>query len=119
MPGCEVLYYREGDSVPVLDWLRAIPTKAQNKCLAYLAQLELQGHELRRPEADFLRDGVYELRVRHLRVNYRMLYFFSGQRAVLAHGFTKEGAVPGIEIDRAIERRRRFERSPDKHTYRE
>ena len=48
-----------------------------------------------------------------------MLYFFSEGRAVLSHGLTKEGKVPDTEIDRAVERKRRFEQSPDKHTYRE
>ena len=27
--------------------------------------LEELGHELRRPEADFLKDGIYELRAKH------------------------------------------------------
>jgi hypothetical protein len=31
--------------------------KAQQKCLARLKRLEDLGHELRRPEADYLRDG--------------------------------------------------------------
>ena len=39
-----------------------MPKKAQRKCLAYIAQLEMLGHELRRPVADFPRDGIYELR---------------------------------------------------------
>jgi hypothetical protein len=36
------------------------------------------GHELRRPEADYLRDGIYELRVGLGSVNHRMLYSFTG-----------------------------------------
>jgi Gp49-like protein DUF891 len=34
------------------------------------------GNGLRRPEADFLRDGVYELRVSLNHVQYRILYSF-------------------------------------------
>jgi hypothetical protein len=34
------------------------------------------GYDLRRPEADLLRDGAYELRVRLNRVQYRILYSF-------------------------------------------
>jgi len=76
------------------------------------------GHELRRPEADFLRDGIYELRIRVGRVHYRVLYFFDGQgRAVLVQGLVKEGKVPAEEIDRAIRRKRAFERKPDNHTH--
>ena len=76
------------------------------------------GHELRRPLADLLRDGIYELRIRKGRVNYRILYFFHGQGlAILGHAITKEDAVPGVEIDRCIRRKRAFESDPERHTY--
>lgn len=78
------------------------------------------GHKLRRPEADFLRDGIYELRVRRQRVNYRVLYFFHGKvAAILAHGLVKESEVPKAEIERAIERKKRFEENPKEHSYQE
>ena len=78
------------------------------------------GHALRRPHADFLRDGVYELRARHGRVNYRILYFFHGRdMVVLAHALTKEGKVPPVEIGRALERKQDFERDPAAHTHHE
>jgi phage-related protein len=58
------------------------------------------------PIADLLRDGIYELRVRAGRVNYRILYFFHGRNiAVVSHGITKEDRVPAKEIDLAIRRR--------------
>jgi phage-related protein len=78
------------------------------------------GYELRRPIADMLRDGIYELRTRHGTVQYRLLYFFHGQNvAVLTHGLTKEQRVPPELIDEALRRKRRFEQAPEKHTYRE
>jgi len=53
-------------------------------------------------------------------VNYRILYFFHGQNvAILAHGLTKEKEVPKGAIAEAIERKKRFEQNPEKHTYRE
>ena len=73
-------------------------------------------HALRRPHADMLRDGIYELRARVGRVNYRMLYFFHGRDvAILSHGFTKEREVPPAEIERALERKQRYERAPEEH----
>ena len=73
-----------------------------------------------RPEADFLRDGIYELRVSLQGVHYRILYFFLGTvAAVVSHGLIKERAVPPKEIDRAVERKKRFEVNPRKHTYEE
>jgi phage-related protein len=78
------------------------------------------GHELRRPLADFLRDGVYELRIRKGRVNYRILYFFHGRNlAILGHALTKEDKVPKIDIERAIRRKKEFEADPQAHTYSE
>lgn len=78
------------------------------------------GCELRRPEADILKDGIYELRIRVRRVNYRILYFFHGRGvALLTHGLTKEKAVPNADVERAIERKRRFTANPEAHTYKE
>jgi phage-related protein len=79
MPRTNVLLYRDDDgTVPILEWLDGLPPKAQDKCRVKIERLRELGHELRRPEADFLRDGIYELRVRLQRINYRMLYFFHG-----------------------------------------
>jgi len=118
VPQSEVIFYREDDSVPVRDWLKKQPGKVQIKCLAYIAQLEAKGHELRRPAADFLRDGIYELRPSYQGVNYRILYFFAGKNVVVvSHGLKKESDVPAVEIDRAMERKKRFEADPVAHTY--
>ena len=76
------------------------------------------GHELRRLAADFLREGIYELRAKQGHVQYRLLYFFHGRQvAILAHALTKTDEVPQVDIDRAIQRKRRFEANPKLHTY--
>ena len=90
------------------------------KCVARIEVLAELGHELRRPVADYLRDGIYELRVRVGQVNYRILYFFHGQNvAILAHGLTKEKEVPDADIDRALSRKAVFEKDPVRHSYQE
>jgi phage-related protein len=118
MPQTKVVFYKEEDgTVPALDWLNSLSQKLQDKFAGRIERLEAMGHELRRPVADFLRDGIYELRVRHGHVNYRLLYFFHGNiAAVLSHGLTKERRVPPKEIDKAIERKRKFEQNPKRHT---
>ena len=117
MPKTKVILYREEDgSCPFLDWIEQLPVKVQAKCLLRVERLRELGHELRRPEADLLRDGIYELRASLQGVHYRILYFFHGAiAAVVAHGIVKESAVPPKEIDRAIERKKRFEANPAKH----
>ena len=124
MPETEVVYYREDDrSVPVLDWLTQIAHRNRKVAVKFAARLDVLrefGHELRRPVADYLRDGIYELRVRTGRVNYRILYFFFGRGVVvLTSGLTKEKEVPATEIERALSRKGAFEKDPDHHTYRE
>jgi hypothetical protein len=118
MPQTAVVLFREDDgSIPLLDWLDELPDKAKDKCVARLRRLADLGHELRRPEADFLHNGIYELRVGLVGINYRMLYFFHGNRlAIVAHGLLKERRVPPVEIDRAINRMRRYMANPAKHT---
>ena len=119
MPYTEVVYFAEEDgSVPMLEWLRDLPRQAQSKVRTRMRLLAEFGYELRRPLADTLREGVYELRVRYRNIQYRALYFFYQQQAVLSHGVTKKGKrVPDKEIDLAARRRRRFARSPEAHTY--
>jgi phage-related protein len=116
-----VVLYREDDgSCPFVRWFDELPAKVQDKCYLRLERLGEMGHELRRPEADFLRDGIYELRVSHQGVHHRILYFFHGTiAAVVSHGLVKERVVPPKEIDRAVERKKRFEANPWRHTYEE
>lgn len=95
------------------------PRKALDKCVVRIERLRDEGYDLRRPEADYLRDGIYELRARHQNVNYRILYFFhtaTGAAAILAHGLTKEDKVAARDIDLAIARKAKFESDPEAHT---
>jgi len=121
MPKTRVLFFKDDDgSIPMLEWLDSLPTKVVDKCTVRIERLAALGHELRRPEADFLRDGIYELRVGLGHVNYRMLYFFHKNLAVvLSHGLRKEREVPANEINKAIERKQKFEANPERHTHEE
>ncbi len=123
MPKTSVLFYQEkqGD-VPVIDWLNEL--KSKNKagfanCVGRIRQLTSMGHELRRPSADYLRDGIYELRAKHRNVQYRIFYFFNGKDiAVLNHSIIKKSsAVPTKDIELAIKRKQKFEQNPEQHTY--
>lgn len=123
MPQTQVVFYQETDGeVPVLEWLTRLVKqnrKGYANCVARIGQLAASGYDLRRPAADYLTDGIYELRAKHIRVQYRILYFFSGQNvAILAHAITKEEeAVPAIDIERALLRKRLFVENPAAHTY--
>lgn len=119
MPNTQLHYYEEEGEVPVYKWfqeLRRKDKKALANCLAKVRLLSMEGHELRRPHADYLRDGIYELRAKRGRVQYRILYFFYGQNAaLLTHALTKEKKVPAADIDSAIKRKKQYEKEPEKH----
>ena len=120
MPGIDVVLFKENDgTVPLIDWLDQIPERARIKCMVRVERLAQMGNELRRPEADYLEDGIYELRVALQGINYRMLYFYHEKQGVLSHGLIKESRVPPNDIELAIKRKAMFEEDPDGHTYRE
>jgi len=121
VPRTKVVFYREADgTAPVLKWFDGLPARAQDKCRVRIQRLAEEGHALRRPEADLLRDGIYELWIGLQRVNYRILYFFHGRAAaVLAHGLTKKDTVPDTAIETALARKRKFEQGPALYTFEE
>ena len=102
------------------EWFDNLPLKAQTKCFAKLERLSNLGYELRRPEADYLRDKIYELRIGLQGINYRILYFFhENTAAVVSHGIIKDKLVPPKEIDKAVKRRKKFISNPQRYTYQE
>jgi len=123
MPQVKVVFYRDEKGAPVVEWLvrlRESDSLAYAKCAARIRQLAALGHELRRPTADYLKSGIYELRARKGRVNYRILYFFYGQKVtVLANAATKENKISREDLRRAIERKKLFETDPELHSFQE
>ena len=116
-----VFFREEDDTPPFLDWFDRLPEKAKVQCRARLQLLVEQGHMLRRPAADYLRDEIYELRAKAERIQYRILYFFHGRAiVVISHGLTKQqAAVPPIDIERARNRKAAFRANPARHSYKE
>jgi phage-related protein len=117
-----VLFQDVTKEVPVLEWLNQLVKsnkKGYANCIARIEQLAEYGFELRRPASDFLRDGIYELRAKHVRVQYRILYFFHGQNVViLTHAIIKEDdRVPDRDIDLALTYKNLFILDPETYTY--
>lgn len=103
---------------PLLEALNKLPEEIRAKAYVRMERLTELGNNLKRPECDFLRDGIYELRWRFIKVQYRILYFFAGEGlVVLSHLITKSKKVPNEEIERAIKHKRLVERNCEKHTF--
>jgi len=119
MPVTAVVFYCEDDGTyPLLEWREELPPRAKAECLVRIERLRELEHDLRRPEADYLRDDIYELRASLQGIPYRILYFFHGKvAAVLSHGVIKGQRVPAKAINEAVEWKRKFAQDPQRHTY--
>jgi putative component of toxin-antitoxin plasmid stabilization module len=118
MPKTELRAFRKDDgTIPLVEWLDDLPEKARQNCVVKIERLKNMGFQLRRPDCDYLRDGIYELRAKHGTVNYRILYAFTGKNIVLlSHGCTKEETIPKVEIERAIKNLAQYNKNPAKYS---
>ncbi len=122
MPITQIVFYQENGDVPVLAWIGRFvqrgDEKAAARCYAQLEILRQKGYDLRRPYADYLESGIYELRISYKTQNLRILYTFVGKNIVLlTNAFAKEKKVPKEEIALALERKAAFEAEPEKRAF--
>lgn len=118
MPKTKLRAFRKDDgTIPLIEWLDGLPNKAKLNNLVKIERLRDMGFELRRPDCDYLDDGIYELRAKHGTVNYRILYAFVGKNIILlSHGCTKKKSVPKTEIERAIKNLAQYNKNPEKYS---
>ncbi len=92
---------------PVKDFIQTLSLKEQTKVRAYLHELIERGHNLRRPMADYLGEGIYELRPRHNRIFY---FFFLRDHAVLLHAIRKKtDQIPLGDLELCQKRKKQVE----------
>jgi len=107
------IYYfidERGDN-PVRDFIDSLPVKDRAKILAYINELKRQGNNLRRPMADYLEDGIYELRPRGNRIFY---FFYLKYNAVLVHVIKKRTqGIPRNDLSLCLKRKRLIEAGYD------
>ena len=92
---------------PVEDAMQDLTEKEQMKVRAYIKILKEYGHTLRRPIADYLKEGIYELRPQAHRVFY---FFFLKDSAVLLHMIRKSSdKIPLSDINLCLKRKKETE----------
>ena len=90
---------------PVKEFISSLKVKEQAKVFAYINELLQQGHNLRRPIADYLGEGIYELRPKDNRIFY---FFFLKDSAVLVHAIKKRTAsIPKNDLVLCLERKKK------------
>ena len=95
-------YEKINGECQVRDYLRAQNKRVRGQAGWLLERLECEGNRLERPTADYLEDGIYELRLIVQREQHRILYFFHGKIIVATNAFLKKSEkTPQSEIARA------------------
>ena len=107
----QVVYYKTRNSrCPTADFVEGLEASHQVYIMNGLERLAQHGLRIGRPHVAFLRDDIYELRVRARRNAYRFFFFFfDGRKFVITHGYLKRSRkVPDSEIDKAVEYRQDY-----------
>ena len=92
---------------PVKDFIESFPVKERAKVFAYISELKKQGNNLRRPMADYLEDGIYELRPKDNRIFY---FFYLKDNAVLVHAIKKRiREIPRSDLSLCLKRKQLVE----------
>lgn len=109
----EIIFYENEKGLePAKRFIESLSNKDKAKVIHVIEKFSAMGNALRRPSSAYLRDDILELRITGQDNQLRILYFFfSGDKAVLSHGFVKKTMkVPDKEIDLAIEHKEDYER---------
>ena len=92
---------------PVREFIDELPLDEQAKVFAYINELKKQGHNLRRPLADYVKDGIYELRPKANRLFY---FFFLKENVVFVHAIKKKtNGIPEKDIALSLKRKKYIE----------
>jgi len=92
---------------PVKEFISSLSIQDRAKVFAYFDELKVQGHNMRRPMADYLRDGIYELRPKHNRIFY---FFYMKDKVVLVHAIKKFMLkIPDHDLTLCIKRKKTLE----------
>jgi len=84
-------YKNDEGECPIQDFIETLSEKDKDKLYALLRELKNVGIGMRRPKADYLRDGIHELRIKFSQGSARPLYFFCFEtNIVITHAFYKK-----------------------------
>ena len=118
----DVIYYStEEGHCPVEEFINKRSINNQLKFATLVDYLEKMGVNLPRPYADYLGDGIYELRIKLSGNETRTLYFFCYEIfIVLTHSFYKTvDKIPDKEIKKALKYKDDFLRRYNKNNIKE
>jgi len=103
-----IYYFVDKDgSIPVKEYIEDLTVEEQAKVFAFIGELKKQGNNMRRPMADYLEDGIYELRPKNDRIFY---FFYRRNNIVLVHAIKKHvDKIPRVDLALCLKRKRGVE----------
>lgn len=104
-------YEKVNGRCPVKEFIDKLSPRADQPYIALaFDRLAQYGNKLDRPHVAYLRDDIYELRVKTRNGQFRFFYFyFNGQKIVITHGYQKKTSkIADPEIDKASDYRRDY-----------
>ena len=107
----KIRYYKNDEGeCPIKDFMKTLSENDKDKINAWIQHLKREGINIRRPQGDYLRDGIHELRVKLTRGQTRTLYFFCYEDyIILTHTIYKRtDEVSASEINRAMIYKEKF-----------
>jgi len=109
-PWAVVFYETARGERPAEAWLMGQNAKVQARFARLFDLLEEHGTNVHEPYVAHLRDKLWEVRLEHQRVQYRLLYFPAPHRRfVMLHGFVKKTRrAPARELEVAEQRMRDY-----------
>lgn len=107
-----VFYTKENGEKPIEEFIISLDEKMKSKALGQIAILKEKGRTLREPYSKYIKDGIFELRIKFSSDISRIFYFFYvGNKVVLTNGFIKKTQkTPTSEIEKALKYKADFER---------
>lgn len=104
----EIEFYESPNGeCPTQEFLRSLHKKDELPYVMRKIDLLAEfGYQLHRPHADYLKDGIYELRIPVKNKQFRLLYFYFYQdKIIISHGVQKEAKVKASDIEKAKKNR--------------
>lgn len=109
--GCRFFRSEQGNE-PVRDWLKSLPVEAKREIGSDIERVQWQW-PVSMPLVDGLGGGLYEVRTRVERIQYRVLFCIAGNSMVLLQGFVKKARTEPDQIALGRKRQRQVEQEED------
>lgn len=112
-----IFFYKNADGKENISaFIKSLNMKLKAKVYRELNLLKENGNDLREPHTKYLRDGIYELRIKQGSNIARILYFFvSGKKIILTNAFIKKSKnIPKQEFEKAVISKIDYEKNVEK-----